>query len=340
MPRTVTGTYILRPTSRRTYRSSGTFSDWFSTSVTAPSDWTNQLDVGTNIGDNSDSTYFNDSGVGVNSTEAKNAIMNMSVTSGTVPDVDYTITSVKLSFRNKTSSNTSNIRIFRIWNTLYFTDGYKTATPKAHNENGRFIWKHAVGSTSSVSVGTTSITTYSYDTPSEQANTSMPASEYPDLCAICVQAYKTSHFTSFNSYQLYDVWYEVSYSYTEYEKSVQYRNDEGVVVTANGNALDATATYQDYKGIQYPLVATVQPGYILDGYYLNGQKVSSSENYTFTFNNDSDELYCITKKRKIFVGDHQVDEVYIGTTPVSEIYDGDICIWGLSDLYGDATAVG
>ena len=48
----------------------------------------------------------------------------------------------------------------------------------------------------------------------------------------------------------------------------------------------------------------------------------------------------LTKKRKIFVGDYQVDEIYIGTTPVTEIYDGDTCIWGLSDLYGDATAVG
>ena len=331
MPRTITGSYTLRPTTYSSYRSSDNFSDWFQNS-NAPSNWYNNMPVGTNIGDNSDSTYYTDSSVDT-STDAKNCIMNLDVTSGAVPEFDYTITKVTFYYRNRTSNSTSSNRIFRIWNTLY--DFGHGGTPLDIHNNGYFCNMGFNGS----STGSTSITTRSAEYTSF-ANTGMAANDYPSKMALCIQAYKTSHFTSYNSYTLYDVWYVVEYSYTEYEKSVQYRNDEGVVVTANGNTLDARATYQDYKGTQYPLVATVQPGYILDGYYLNGQKVSDSENYTFTFNNDSDELYCITKKRKIFVGDYQVDEVYIGTTPVSEIYDGDTCIWGLSDLYGDATAVG
>lgn len=331
MPRTVTGTYTLRPTSYSSYRSSGTFTDWFSNND-APSNWKNNMPVGTNIGDGSDSTYYQDSSVST-STNAKNCIMNLTVTSGTVPEFEYDITKVTFYYRNKASNSTSSNRIFRIWNTIY--DFGTGGTPKSLLENGHFCNMGYNGS----STASTSITTRSSSYTSF-TNTRIAANDYPSKMALCIQAYKTSHLTSYNSYTLYDVWYVVEYSYTEYEKSVQYRNDEGVVVTANGSALDAVATYQDYKGVQYPLVATVNKGYILDGYYLNGQKVSDSENYTFTFNNDSDELYCITKKRKIFVGDYQVDEIYIGTTPVTEIYDGDTCIWGLSDLYGDATAAG
>ena len=331
MPRTITGSYTLRPTTYSSYRSSGTFTDWFSNN-NAPSNWKNNMPVGTNIGDGSDSTYYQDSSVST-STNAKNCIMNLTVTSGTVPEFEYDITKVTFYYRNKASNSTSSNRIFRIWNTLY-DYGHGGVPLNIHN-NGYFCNMGYNGS----STASTSITTRSSSYTSF-ANTGMAANDYPSKMALCIQAYKTSHLTSFSSYTLYDVWYVVEYSYTEYEKSVQYRNDEGVVVTANGSALDAVATYQDYKGVQYPLVATVNKGYILDGYYLNGQKVSDSENYTFTFNNDSDELYCITKKRKIFVGDYQVDEIYIGTTPVTEIYDGDTCIWGLSDLYGDATAVG
>lgn len=331
MPRTVTGTYTLRPTSYSSYRSSGTFTDWFSNN-NAPSNWKNNMPVGKNIGDGSDSTYYSDTSVST-STNAKNCIMNLTVTSGTVPEFEYDITKVTFYYRNKTSNSVNSSRIFRIWNTIY--DFGTGGTPKELLNNGHFCNMGFNGS----NTGSTSITTRSSEY-SSFTNTRIAANDYPSKMALCIQAYKTTHLTSFSSYQIYDVWYVIEYSYTEYEKSVQYRNDEGVVVTANGNALDAVATYQAYKGTQYPLVATVQPGYILDGYYLNGQKVSDSENYTFTFDNDSDELYCITKKRKIFVGDRQVDEVYIGTTPVSEIYDGDICIWGLSDLYGDATSVG
>ena len=331
MPRTITGSYTLRPTTYSSYRSSGTFTDWFSNN-NAPSNWKNNMPVGTNIGDGSDSTYYQDSSVST-STNAKNCIMNLTVTSGTVPEFEYDITKVTFYYRNKASNSTSSNRIFRIWNTLY--DHGHGGTPLNIHNNGYFCNMGYNGS----STASTSITTRSSSYTSF-ANTGMAANDYPSKMALCIQAYKTSHLTSFSSYTLYDVWYVVEYSYTEYEKSVQYRNDEGVVVTANGSALDAVATYQDYKGVQYPLVATVNKGYILDGYYLNGQKVSDSENYTFTFNNDSDELYCITKKRKIFVGDYQVDEIYIGTTPVTEIYDGDTCIWGLSDLYGDATAAG
>lgn len=331
MPRTITGSYTLRPTTYSSYRSSGAFTDWFSDNY-ALSDWKHNMPVGTKIGDNSDSTYYTDSSVDT-STDAKNCIMNMAVTSGTVPTFDYDITKVTFYYRNKTSNPTGSTRILRIWNTLY--DFGHGGTPLDLHNSGYFCNMGFNGS----STGSTSITTRSAVYTSF-ANTGMAANDYPSKMALCIQAYKTSYFTSFSSYTLYDVWYIVEYSYTENEKTVQYRNDEGVVVTANGNELDAVATYQDYKGVQYPLVATVNKGYIFDGYYLNGQKVSDSENYTFTFNNDSDKLYCITKKRKIFVGDRQVDEVYIGTTPVTEIYDGDTCIWGLSDLYGDATAVG
>ena len=328
LPRTITGSYTLRPTTYSSYRSSDSFSDWFENSD-APSNWHNNMPVDTQIGDNSDSTYYTDSSVGT-STNAKNCIMNLTVTSGAVPEFDYDITKVTFYYRNKTSNSVSSTRIFRIWNTLY--DFGHGGNPLEIRNKGYFCNMGFNGSNN----GSTSITTRSAEYTSF-TNTGMAANDYPSKMALCIQAYKKSHLTSYNSYTLYDVWYVVEYSYVENEKTVQYRNDEGVIVSSNGSILDATANYQDYKGAYYPLVAEVQPGYVFDGYYLNGSLVSSTENYTYTFNGDTDRLYCITKVRKIFVGNYQVDEIYIGTNVLKELYDGQLKLWGSSDLYDEAT---
>lgn len=332
MSRTVTGTYTLRPTSYSSYRSSGAFTDWFSNN-NAPSNWTNNMPVGTNIGDGSDSTYYNDTSVST-STNAKNCIMNLTVTSGTVPEFEYDITKVTFYYRNKTSNSVNSSRIFRIWNTIY--DFGTGGTPKALLNNGHFCNMGFNGS----NTGSTSITTRSSEY-SSFTNTRIAANDYPSKMALCTQAYKTSHLTSYNSYTLYDVWYVIEYSYVENETTVRYFDDDGVSVTANGSALTSESTYQDYYKTAYPLVATLAPGHVFDGWYLNGVKVSSSLSYTYVFPKTGvDWLYCITKYRKIFVGTYQVDEIYIGTSPVGDIYDGNTKIWGNSPLYGDATSVG
>ena len=336
MSRTVTGSYTLRPVSQRTYKS-GTFSDWFSTSVSAPSSWATNLNAGTKIGDDSDSTYINDTSIGTDSTGAKNNVMNMHVTSGTVPSFPYTITSVTLSFRNKTSSSTNASRIFRIWNTLYWTNDNKLSSPAVCQANGRFVWKHAIGSSGSVSVGTTSIKTYSYSTPSEQANPSMPADEFPDLCAICVQAYKTSHLTSFNSYQLYDVWYVVEYSYEEpTDVTATVKADSGTAVSGDATVQAGTTANVTFdEGTIVSLTAEPADGYVFDGWYSGGSKVAETTTYSFTIS--AAVLYAISHKRNLYVGNAKVKEVYIGTTKIGEIYSGSEPIWKDSELLAEAT---
>lgn len=337
MPRTITGSYIVRPTSYREYLTSGTFGDYFSTAVsTTSSGWNGNLNVGTAIGDNSDSTYYSDTSVSTSSTTAKNALMNLTVSSGTVPSFDYTVTKVTLGFRTRASSTTNNTRILRLWNTLWYSGGY-SASPKSMISQGNFGYMNAQGSTSSTTLATSAVSTYSVSETSF-TNSTIPAAKYPDRMAICALAYKTSHLVSYNAWYLYDVWWIIDWTYTENEETVSFFRDDGVTVSAGGNDVP-TGQYTDYRHTTYTLTATVQNGYVFDGWYLNGTKVSSDLTYTYELY-QGDELYCITKVRKVFNGTVQFDKCYIGDEEISAIYIGTEKVWGLSDLYGDATAVG
>lgn len=340
MPRTITGSYILRPTSQYGYRSSGTFTDWFYSS-SAPSNWTTNMNPGTKIGDNSDSTYYSDTGVTSSNANAENAIMNMTVASGTVPSVDYTITKVTLTYRAKASTTTDASRKLNIWNTLWYSGGNKTYTPTACINAGRYGWKTAKLSTSSIATATSSIANY---TSSSSTSGSMPGGAFPDMHCICVQAYKTSGWVSFSSWQLYDLWYTVEYSYTEEEVKSYVYTDSGVALSGDATIAPGSSTFgesyiEDYAGETKSLTATVQEGYDFDGWYLNGQKVSEELTYVLTIAFGV-QLYCIAKKRMVYVGQARVKEIYIGTTPVGEVYAGGEVIWGPSPLYGRATAVG
>ncbi len=328
MSRTVTGSYTLRPT-YSSYRSSGTFSDWFQ-NTNAPSSWTSNMAVGTSIGDNSDSTYFNDTSVDT-STDAKNCVLQLDVTAGTVPAYDYTITKVTFYYRNKTSNSTNATRVFRIWNTIWDRNG-NAGTPSSIMGEGRFGNMGFNGSTSSVSTGTTTVTTRSAEYTS-LTNATMEGGLFPDRGALCIQAYKTSHYTSFSSYQLYDVWYVVEYTYQEpTDVTATFTSDDGCSIQYEGSTVSTLTAEEDST---VSLTAVVGDGYEFDGWYLNGSKVSSSTTYTFTM--AAVTLYALTKVRKLYVGDAQVQEVYIGTTPAAEIYSGEELIWGPSPLYSTAT---
>ena len=86
------------------------------------------------------------------------------------------------------------------------------------------------------------------------------------------------------------------------------------------------------------LVATTLPGYVFDGWYLNGVKVSSNQTYQLTIAANA-SLYAISKVRKIYVGTLQVKAVYVGTTEC-DVYDGTEKVFGESNEYANATAVG
>lgn len=335
MARTVTGSYTLRPTKYSSYRSSGTFSDWFS-NTNAPSNWTNQMNVGTNIGDNSDSTYFNDNSVDT-STDAKNCIMELDVTAGTVPAYDYTITKVTFYWRNKTSASTNNTRIFRIWNTIWDRNE-NAGTPASLRDDGRFCNMGFNGSTSSTSTGSTSVTTRSAGYTA-LTNPTMAAGTSPDRMALCIQAYKSSHLTSFNSYQLYDVWYIVEYTYQEpTEVTSTIRTDAGTSVSGDATlATNATGSITEEEGNLVTLTATSAAGYVFDGWYSGGVKVASTPTYSFTMA-AATTLYALSKKRQIYVGTAQVKAIYIGTTEIGDVYIGTTKVYSESELLPTATS--
>lgn len=332
MARTVTGSYTLRPT-YSSYRSSGSFSDFF-TNTNAPSNWTNQMNVGTNIGDNSDSTYYSDTSVDT-TTDAKNCVLELNVTAGTVPSYDYTITKVTFYYRNRTSNSTNSIRVFRIWNTIWDKNG-NVGSPVSLMGEGRFGHMGFNGSTSSTSTGTTSIATRSAEYTLFE-NATMEAGLFPDRAALCIQAYKTSHYTSFSSYQLYDVWYEVSYTYEEpTDATATIITDTGTSVSGDATvAANSTGTLTDEEGSLVTLTATPASGYVFDGWYSGGSKVAETVTYSFTIS--AAVLYAISHKRNLYVGDARVKEVYIGTTKIGEIYSGDEPIWKDSELLAEAT---
>lgn len=339
MSRTVTGSYTLRPTSYRTYRSSGTFSDWFytSSSVSAPSTWRYNMNPGTKIGDNSDSTYYSDTGVTHINDYAENAIMNLTVSSGTVPSVDYSITSVTLTYRAKASTTTDASRKLNIWNTIWYSGGNKSYTPTACISAGNFGWKTAKVSTYSVTTATTSIANYeSSHTPTDG---DMPAGTYPDMHAICVQAYKTSALVSFSYWYLYDVWYTVEWSYTEDELTGTVYTDKGVAVTGGASVSAGTTagkSFAGYAGDSKTMKARVLRGYEWDGWYDGTQKVSSDLSYSISMS-DGLTLYALSKARNVFVGTEPAAAVYVGNTEVTEIDVGANRIWGDSPLLTAAT---
>ena len=339
MSRTVTGSYVLRPTSQRTYRSSGTFSDWFYNS-SAPSSWTTNMNPGTKIGDNSDSTYYSDTGVSSSNSYAENAIMNLTVSSGTVPDVDYTIEQVTLTYRAKASTTTDGTRKLNIWNTIWYCNGNHTYTPKACMDAGNYGWKSGVFSASGNATASTSITNRS---TSDYSGGSMPGGAYPDMHAICVQAYKTSAWVSFSSWQLYDIWFTVEWSYEEPDVKTYLYTDEGTSISGAASVPAGSTTIGETfieasSGETRTLVASTLPGYVFDGWYLNGVKVSSNQTYQLTIAANA-SLYAISKVRKIYVGTLQVQAVFVGTTEC-EVYDGSEKVFGESNEYANATAVG
>ena len=77
---------------------------------------------------------------------------------------------------------------------------------------------------------------------------------------------------------------------------------------------------------------------MFDGWYLNGVKVSSNQTYQLTIAANA-SLYAISKVRKIYVGTLQVKAVYVGTTEC-DVYDGTEKVFGESNEYANATAVG
>lgn len=333
MSRTVTGTYTLRPTSYASYRSNDTWTNWF-VNTNAPSDWKNQLKVTTQLGDNSDSTYYNNTSVDTGQ-DARNCLLNLTVTSGKVPAYDYKVTEVKFYWRNKTSGATGSSRIFRIWNTIYEKRD-NLGTAKSLMEDGFFGHMGYNGSTSSTSTGTTSINTYS-STYTSFVNDTIAAGLYPDRMALCVLAYKTSHYTSFNSYQLYDVWYVVEYSYEEpTDVTATVKADSGTAVSGDATVQAGTTANVTFdEGTIVSLTAEPADGYVFDGWYSGGSKVAETTTYSFTIS--AAVLYAISHKRNLYVGNAKVKEVYIGTTKIGEIYSGSEPIWKDSELLAEAT---
>lgn len=332
--RTITGKYRLRPGRYIRYISSGTFGTYFDTSASTSgldngvprAGWNNAFSdtTGNTLGDVSDSTYVSitpPSGSLLNwnaSTKGWNGQYGLTRVTGVTPEWNYTITSVTASYKVAASaSGTSNS------NTIYYV------SLGAPNNNDTFISKW-----SSVDVQDTSISTYTF---TSSPNYSVQRDNVPNHFALCLASAR-NNLSSLRWIRCYEVWFDVSYSYVETEETVQFFRDDGCTV-AVGETDVPTGSYTTWRHTTWDLTATVLPGYIWDGWYLNGQKVSSNLTYTYELY-DNDKLYCITKPRKLFVGNYQVDEVYIGTSPVDSIYDGTEKLWGLSELYGDATAVG
>jgi len=298
------------------------------------------MNPGTNIGDNSDSTYYSDTGVTSGNSNAENAIMNLTVSSGTVPDVDYTIEQVTMTYRAKASTTTDGSRKLNIWNTIWYCNGNHTYTPKACMDAGNYGWKSGVFSSSSNATASTSITNR---TTSDYSGGAMRGGTYPDMHAICVQAYKTSAWVSFSSWQLYDIWFTVEWSYEEPDVKTYLYTDEGTSISGAASVPAGSTTIGETfieasSGETRTLVATALPGYVFDGWYLNGVKVSSNQTYQVTIAANA-SLYAISKVRKIYVGTLQVKAVFVGTTEC-EVYDGSEKVFGESNEYANATAVG
>lgn len=321
--RVVTGQYVLRPTSKIGYISSGTFSNYFTGD--APSSWTSALSVtDTALGDNSDSTYAQITpNVGARQT-GRNMCFWVSPDSNTpVPEWDYRITSVSNIFRWAGSHEygTGLGRSGRIFSTLYDPSNASQA-PKDSSFYWQW-WKDGDWNDSIENVGSSN-SYASGSSPSYYAGT------YPKAVACCMSARKITSLHSFNWLRCYEISYTVSFSYVETAETMQFFKDEGCIVTSGGSDI-STGSYENWRYTNVSYTASVKPGYSFDGWYLNGYKVSSSTSYTYE-HHAGDVLYCLSKVRKIFDGTVQLSDAYIGTSLVKEIYIGTTKIWGDSDL--------
>lgn len=52
------------------------------------------------------------------------------------------------------------------------------------------------------------------------------------------------------------------------------------LVSKGGGTVDGSGTYQDGENVT--IIATADEGYVFDGWYSNGEKISSTERYSFT----------------------------------------------------------
>lgn len=325
--RTVTGFFRLRPTSKIGYISSGTFSDWF-TGDNPELGWTNELTVtDTALGDHADSTYASITPVGGASQRGWNMRFWVSPDSDTpVPEWDYSITSITSIIRwagsNDYGGGTG--RSGRIFSTIYDPSS-ASQTAKASSLS-YMVWKDGNWDSSITNISNTK--EYSGTLPYYTKGT------YPKAAAFCMSARKLLNYMSFSWLRCYQLVYNVHYSYVETAETVSFFRDEGCTV-AVGNDDVPTGDYSTWRHTKWTLTATVKQGYVFDGWYLNGTKVSSNLSYEYELY-DGDRLYCITKVRKVFDGTTQVNSFYVGTTEIREVYIGTTKVFGLSDLYPDA----
>lgn len=326
--RTVTGFYRLRPTSKIGYISSGTFSDWFTGDAPA-SGWTNELNVtNTALGDHSDSTYAERVPNSGASQVGYNMRFWVTPDSDTpVPEWDYSITSITSVIRWAGSHDYGGGtgRAGRIFSTIY-DPSTSSQTAKASSLY-YMVWQDGNWDNSITNISNTK--TYSDTLPYYTKET------YPKASAFCMSARKLLNYMSFSWLRCYQLVYNVYYSYVETAETLHFFRDDGCTVSSGGTDVP-TADYSTWRYTKRTYTATVKPGYEFDGWYLNGTKVSSNLSYEYEFH-EGDKLYCITKVRKIFDGTTQANAVYVGTDAISEIYIGTTKIWGLSDLYDDAT---
>ena len=337
MSRTVTGSYTLRPTSIRGYVSSNPFNYYWDTTKNC-SNYKNDLgSIGSRLGDESDSTYVSRAVNGTSSNGA-NKLMNMTVDSDdSIPAYDYTITKVVVTYRTKSSAAWSTSKIANLWFTIWDRgddDGLNLYPTSAAN-NGRFCWKF-LSSSESANNGGTSIADF---TSSKTFSHTMKAGRSPNDFAICMDCYRGNWtHTQYTYFYLYEVSFEVYYSYT-YEENVTatIRTDEGTTVSGDVTvAANASATITADEGTTKTLTATPASGYVFDGWYTGGQKVSSDLTYTYTM--AAATVYALSKKREIYVGTAQVKAIYIGTTEIGDVYIGTTKVCSDSELLPTATS--
>lgn len=335
MSRTVTGSYILRPSTWKRKLTS-TFSSYFSTDVAQPSGtWTNDADVEKNvIGDADDETKWSYPSIST-SQNAYNCVMSL-VVEGDVPDVDYTVKSVKVHNRNRATTNTGSSNVLEHWFTIWYGAGSSASVPTTRRSAGHFCAMHADSSTSQSGNSTTTLTTHT--STMTATNTDVPGGIHPDFVALCVSAYRPGGwFPSFTSYAIYDLWFVVEYTYVEKtDVTATVKADSGTAVSGDATVQAGTTANVTFdEGTIVSLTAEPADGYVFDGWYSGGSKVAETTTYSFTIS--AAVLYAISHKRNLYVGDARVKEVYIGTTKIGEIYSGSEPIWKDSELLAEAT---
>ena len=323
MSRTVKGYYRLRAKTQRKYLSSGTFSTVWSTDKAGEpgAGWTNNLAAGTKVGDNDDSTYASIVPPAYSLLSQKHKGWNSILTTSAVtkvPEFDYDITSV-VSYVKWWGSDyySATTRQGRIWTTLYDSRTNSSGTTKKTDSYLPSASKLAVYYSRNGSF-TTSVATYSATTA---VSASYSAKDYPDSVALCMSGCRALGYTLSNLY-CSEVYHHVYYSYVENEETATLSIADGVTVSSSGESVSAGSLVA-YRHTTYDFTATLDKGYELDGWYLNGTKVSSDLTYSYELY-DADVLECVAVKTgfPIYVGTRQVTDIYVGTTPVKAVYLG------------------